>query len=88
MNSINGQTQEDVLVIVRRKYVKPDSQATANHKWHRLIFDPKTIKLPDFLEKFNQGAEKAFGKNAINMIDSLHFAELHPKHGPGRKRKK
>ena len=54
MNSINGQTLEVVLVIFRRKYVKPDSQATAKQKWHRLIFDPNTMKLPDFLEKLNQ----------------------------------
>ena len=43
-NSINRQTLEDVLVIFRRKYVKPESQATAKHKWNRLIFDPSTIK--------------------------------------------
>ena len=36
----NRQTLEDVLVIFRRKYVKPESQATAKHKWHRLVFDP------------------------------------------------
>ena len=34
INSINRQTLEDVLVIFRRKYVKPESQATAKHKWH------------------------------------------------------
>ena len=56
--TINRQTLEDVLVIFRRKYVKPEKQATAKHKWHRLIFDPKTIKLPDFSEELNQGAEK------------------------------
>ena len=34
VSSINRQTHEDVLVISRRKYVKPKSQATAKHKWH------------------------------------------------------
>ena len=58
INSINRQTLADVLVIFRRKYVNPESQATAKHKWHRLTFDPNTIKLPDFLEELNQGAEK------------------------------
>ena len=62
INSINRQTLEDVLVIFRRKYVKPESQATAKHKWQRLIFNPNTMKLPDFLEELNQGAKKAFGK--------------------------
>ena len=79
INSINRQTLEDVLVIFRRKYVKPESQATAKHKWHRLIFDPNTMKLPDFLEELNQGAEKAFGENAKSMIDNLLYAKLPPK---------
>ena len=79
INSINCQTLEDVLVIFRRKYVKPESQATAKHKWHRLTFDQNTMKLPDFLEELNQGAEKAFGENAKSMIDSLLYAKLPPK---------
>ena len=79
INSTNRQTLEDVLVIFRRKYVKPESQATAKHKWHRLTFDPNTMKLPDFLEELNQGAEKAFGENAKSMIDSLLYAKLPPK---------
>ena len=80
INSINRQTLEDVLVIFRRKYEKkPESQATAKHKWHRLTFDPSTMKLPDFLEELNQGAEKAFGENAKSMIDSLLYAKLPPK---------
>ena len=79
INSVNRQTLEDVLVIFRRKYVKPESQATAKHKWHRLTFDPTTMKLPDFLEELNQGAEKAFGENAKSIIDSLLYAKLPPK---------
>ena len=57
------QTLEDLLVIFRRKYVKPESQATAKHKWHRLVFNPNTMKLPEFLEELNQGAEKVFGES-------------------------
>ena len=67
---------KDVLIIFRRKYVKPESQATTKHKWHRLVFDPNTTKLPDFLEEFNQGAEKVFGDNAQKTIDSLLYAKL------------
>ena len=64
ISTANRQTLEDVLVIFRQNYVKPVSQATAKHKWHRLVFDPNTMKLPDFLEELDQGAEKAFGHNA------------------------
>ena len=78
INSTNRQTLEDVLVIFRRKYVKPESQATAKHKRHRLTFDPNTMN-PDFLEELNQGAEKAFGENAKSMIDSLLYTKLPPK---------
>ena len=79
INSINRQTLEDVLVIFRRKYVKPESQATAKHKRHRLTFDPNTMNLPDFLEELNRGAEKAFSENAKSIIDSLLYAKLPPK---------
>ena len=79
INPTNRQTLEDVLVIFRRKYVEPESQATAKLKWHRLIFDPNTMKLPDFLEELNQGAEKAFGDHAQKMIDCLLYAKLPPK---------
>ena len=79
INTANRQTLEDILAVFRQKYVKPESQATAKHKWHRLVFDPNIMKLPDFLEELNQGAEKAFGENAQAMIDSLLYAKLPPK---------
>ena len=79
ITSANRQTLEDILAIFRRKYVKPESQATAKHKRHKLVFGPITMKLPDFLEKSNQGAEKAFGEHAQAMFDSLFYAKLPPK---------
>ena len=78
-NTINRVTLEDVLVIFRRKYVKPESQATAKQKWHRLVFDPSTMELPDSLEELSQGAEKIFDENAKSMIDSLQYAKQPPK---------
>ena len=76
INTAKRQTLEDVLAVFRRKYVKPESQATAKHKWHKLVFDPNTMKLPDFLEELNQGADKAFGEHVQAMIDSLLYAKL------------
>ena len=75
ISTANRQTREDVLVIFRRKNVKPESQATAKHKWHRLVLDTNTRKLPDFLEELNQGGEKAFGDDAQKMIGSLLYAK-------------
>ena len=76
ISALNKKTFDDVLIVFRRKYVKPESQATAKHKWHKLTFDPNTKSLPDFLEELNECAERAFGDNAQHMIDSLLYAKL------------
>ena len=78
ISASNKETLDDVLIVFRRKYVKPESQATAKHKWHKLAFDPNTKSLPDFLEELNECAERAFGDNAQHMIDSLLYAKLPP----------
>ena len=67
-----------MLIVFRRKSVKPESQATTKHKWHKLTFDPNTKSLPDFLEELNECAERAFGENANHKIDSLLYAKLPP----------
>ena len=76
--ALNKKTLDDVLIVFRLKYVKPESQATAKHKWHKLTFDPNRKTLPDFLEELNECAERAFGDNAQHMIDSLLYAQLPP----------
>ena len=78
ITALNTKTLDDFLIVFRRKYVKPESQATAKHKWHKLTFDPNTKSLPDFLEELNESAERAFGNNAQHMIDSLLYAKLPP----------
>ena len=74
----NKKTLDDVLIVFRRKHVKPKPQATTKHNWHTLLFDPNTESLPDFLEELNECAEKGFGDNAQHMIDSLLYAKLPP----------
>ena len=78
ISASNKKTLDDVLIVFHRKYVKPESQATAKHKWHKLTFDPNTKSLPDILEELNECAERAFGENAQHMIDSLLYAKLPP----------
>ena len=78
ISALNKKTLDHVLIVFRRKYVKPESQATAKHKWHKLTFDPNTKSLPDFLEELNECAERAFGDSAQHMIDSLLYAKLPP----------
>ena len=73
ISTSNKKTLDNVLIVFRRKYVKPESQATAKHKWQKLTFDLNTKSLPDFFEELN---ECAFGDNAQNKIDSLLYALL------------
>ena len=75
----NKKTLDDKLIVFRRKYAKPKSQATAKLKWHNLTFDPNTKSLSDFSEELNECAEGAFGDNAQQMIDSLLYAKLPPR---------
>ena len=67
-----------MLIVFRRKYVKPESQATAKHKWYKLTFDPNTNSLSEFLEELKECAERAIGDNAHYIIDSLLYAKLPP----------
>ena len=58
ISALNKKTLDDVLIVFRRKYVKPESQATANHKWQKRAFDPNTKPLSDFLEELNECVEE------------------------------
>ena len=71
-------TLEDILVVFRRKYVKPKSSASAKHRHNRLMFQPETQKLPDFLEDLQESAEKTFGEAVPQMIESLIYAKMPP----------
>ena len=71
-------TLEDILKVFRRKYVKPESSASAKHRFNRLFFDPENQKLPDFVEELQESAEKAFGENAHHMIENLLYAKMPP----------
>ena len=69
---------DDVLIVFRRIYVKPESQVKTKHKWHKLTFDPNIKSLSDFLEELNKCDERSFGDNAQHMIDSLFYAKFPP----------
>ena len=71
-------TLEDILKVFRRKYVKPESSASAKHRFNKLSFEPEHQKLPDFLEELQKSVEKAFGDNAHQMIENLLYAKMPP----------
>ena len=71
---------EDILKVFRRKYVKPESSASAKHRFNRFSFDPENQKLTAFLEDLQESAEKAkaFRDNAHQLIDNLLYAKMPP----------
>ena len=71
-------TVKDKLKFFRRKYVKPESSASAKHRFNRLFFDSENQKLPDFLAELQESAEKAFGDNAHQMLENLLYAMMPP----------
>ena len=74
----NRKTVEDALIVFGRKHVKPESQAKAKRKWHKLTLDPNAKSLSDFFEKLNECADRTFGDNAQHMLDSLLYDKIPP----------
>ena len=78
---INGPTREnlgEILAIFRRRYVKPQSMATAKHKFHKLVFNPANQKLVDFLDELQKLAKDAFRIAAHAIIDQFISAKMPP----------
>ena len=79
--NINGPTREnlgEILAVFRRKYVKPQSMATAKHKFQKLVFNPANQKLVDFLDELQELAKNAFGIAAHAIIEQFIYAKKPP----------
>ena len=79
--NINGPTREnlgEILAVCRRKYVKPQSTATAKHEFHKLVFNPANQKLVDFLDELQKPAKDAFGIAAHAIIEQFIYAKMPP----------
>ena len=79
--NINGPTRENLgenLAVFRRNYVKPQSMATAKHKFQKLVFNPANQKLVDFLDELQQLAKNAFGFAAHAIIEQFIYAKMPP----------
>ena len=68
----------EILTVFRRKYVKPQSMATAKHKSQRLVFNPANQKLIDFLDELQKLAKDAFGVAAQAIIEQFIYAKMPP----------
>ena len=78
--NINGPTREnlaEILAVFRRKYVKPQSMATAKYKFQKLVFNPANQKLVDFLDELQKLAKDAFGIAAMPSLNSSYTPKCH-----------
>ena len=71
ISSPNRENLAEILTVFRRKYVKPQSMATAKHKFQQLVFNPANQKLIDFLDELQKLAKDAFGVDAQAIIENL-----------------
>ena len=79
--NIIGPTREnlgEILEVFRGKYVKPQSMATAKHKFQKLVFNPANHKLVDFLDELQKLAKDAFGIAAHAIIEQIIYAKKPP----------
>ena len=78
ITSPNRENLAEILTVFRRKYVKPQSMATAKHKFQRLVFNPAIQKLIDFLDELQKLAKDAFGVAAQAIIEQFIYAKMPP----------
>ena len=75
----NRENLGEVMTVFRRKYVKPQSMATAKHKFQRLIFNPANRKVTDFLDELQKLAKDSFRVAAQAIIEQFIYAKM-PQH--------
>ena len=78
ISSWNRENLTEILTVFRRKYVQPQSMATAKHKFQQLVFNPVNQKLNDFLEELQKLAKDAFGVAAQAIIEQFIYAKMPP----------
>ena len=78
ISSRNRENLAEILTVFRRKYVKPQSRATAKHKFQQLVFNLANQKLIDFLDELQKLGKYAFGVAAQAIIDQFIYAKMPP----------
>ena len=78
IDSPNRENLTEIVTVFRRKYVKPQSMATARHKFQQLVFNPANQKLIDFLDELQKLAKDALGVAAQAIIDQFIYAKMPP----------
>ena len=76
ITSPNRENLGETLTVFRRNYLKPQSMATAKHKFQRLVINPANQKLIDFLDELQKLAKDAFGVAAQAIIEQFIYAKM------------
>ena len=76
MTDANRATLDDIITTFRRRYVRPQSIATARCKWEQLHFDPTRQTFQDFLEQYQKLAQEAYGDDAPKFIETSFYAKM------------
>ena len=79
IDSPNRENLTEILTVFRRKYVKPQSMATAKHKFQQLVFNPANQTLIDFSDELQKLAKDAFGVAAQAVIEQFIYTKM-PRH--------
>ena len=75
ISSPNRVNLTEILTVLRRK---PQSMATAKHKFQQLVFNPANQKLIVFLDELQELAKDAFGVAAQAIMDQFIYAKMPP----------
>ena len=78
ISSPNRENLAEIFTVFRRKYVKPQSMATAKHKFQQLVFNPANQEFSDFMDELQKLAKIAFGVAAQAIIDQFIYAKMPP----------
>ena len=78
ITSPNREKLGELLNVYRRKYVKPQSMATAKHKFQRLVFNTANQKLIDSLDELQKLAKDAFGVAGQAIIEQFIYSKMPP----------
>ena len=78
ITSPNRENLGKLLTVLRRKNVKPQSMATAKQNFQRMLFNPASQKLIDFLDELQKLAKDAFGVAAQDITEQFIYAKMPP----------
>ena len=81
IKNINGLTREnlgEILAVCRRRYLKPQSMATAKDRFQKFVFNPATQKLKELLDELQKLAKDAYGIAAHAIIEQFLYAQTPP----------